>query len=506
MTKKADAGAGREFLRFAPEARPPDFTLNADNTLPDVVRSHPTFAARYDVPTWQLLGVGGYAYVGAIACNDEGDERAVKIFQRLIPEERHDRVRDERRNAQRVDHPCIVRIYTIFLTPTLHWIEMELVRGTTVKRLLEAAQGRPLPFGQAHAIALHLLDALRVAHEAVVVHRDIKPENLIVPAAGAPLKILDFGISKAGEAGSLTPTTFPGSPFYAAPECYRGGAAGPPADVYSAALVLYELFTGQYPFPLPEDPNICQLSDIHNRRTGIAPRDARYLVQGPFPLELDAVLKDALALDPDARPTAADFLAVLRRIDPDPSSWSIEARPHLVAGTSGPEWPRGGILQDEASAAEPRGEPRPATRRTGLLALGAALAVAGLAGVGLVVFRRHAPAPAADRPGAQPTSRPVAIAPEAARFQLTWLGEGNMALSSLLSGAAAVEILTTDGTHRCCNPGVEIGPGENVLVWAERWDPPLPAHPPPERLKVLGRVDGQLREDILDVAIGPDTP
>lgn len=471
------------YLSLSEQPRPPDFSL-AGSALPDQARSNPTFAARYDVASWELLGCGGYAYVGAIHCRDTDEVLAVKIYSRLIPPERQDRVRDEMRNARLVNHPAILRIHTPFFTSDLHWIEMELVRGRTLKQVLDGAGGRPLDFPAAVAIASALLEALQAAHDAGVVHRDIKPENLILPQADEPpLKILDFGVSKAGEAVSLTPSTFPGSPLYAAPECYAGAVVGPPADVYSAALVLYELFTGQYPFPLPPEFNVLHLADIHSRRTGIAPRPARYLVEGRFPAELDEILVRALALAPSERPTAGEVLSVLRRLPTSPDQWEIPARPYLQPEASSE------VVGSQAGGGGVGGDASGAMRRPGrrgawpIIALG----VGGIAAAGFAL--RTLPRTEARQ------SPPLAVAsvptpPPGARFRAAWLGEGAISLTSDLDSAAGLALDVPDTPHRCCTPPIQIRPGESVLVWADRWRPPLPTDPPVRSLRVTASSGG----------------
>lgn len=466
------------YLSLSEQPRPPDFSL-AGAALPDQARSNPTFGARYDVASWELLGSGGYAYVGAIHCRDTDEGVAVKIYSRLIPTERQDRVRDEMRNARLVNHPAILRIHTPFFTPDLHWIEMELVRGRTLKQVLDGAGGRPLAFPDAVAIAGALLEALQAAHDAGVVHRDIKPENLILPQAGGPpLKILDFGVSKAGEAVSLTPSTFPGSPLYAAPECYAGAVVGSGADVYSAALVLYELFTGQYPFPLPPDFSVLHLADIHSRRTGIAPRPPRYLVEGRFPAELDEILVRALALTPSERPSAGEILGVLQRVPTSPDQWEIPARPYLRPEVAEGE---GGATNGEGAAVPAGG----ALRRSSAAAWIVALGVVGLVAGWFALRALRVPEPRS-KPANVVASLPTPPPPDPRLFHATWLGEGSITLTSALDQPASITLAVPETPYRCCTPAVQLDPGSSVLVWSTRWQPSLPASPPPPAIQVLG--------------------
>jgi len=447
--------------------------------LPAQARTNPTFAARYDVASWQLLGAGGYAYVGAIYCRDVAEVLAVKIYSRLIPPERQDRVRDEVRNARRINHPTILRIHTPFFTDELHWIEMEMVRGQTLEKVLADAHGQPLTFRTALDIATALLEGLQAAHAAEVVHRDIKPENLILPEGGdPPVKILDFGISRAGEAVSLTPSTFPGSPLYAAPECHSPtSVVGSPADIYSAALVLYKLFTGQYPFPLPNDYSVLHLANIHSRRVGIEPRAPRYLVDGPFPPTLDEILVHALALAPGDRPTAGDLLDVLRRVPDSPDRWQVDARPYLQ--------PTAPVAADApvGTAEQPHSPTRATPRAPFLLLTGVlALVVAGWAG-SRVLRRPPAPAAIAEPVVTLPTPPPAAPREQ---FHATWLGEGSITLTSALEQPATISLAVPDTPYRCCDPAIRLEPGSSILVWSSRWQPPLPADPPVRAIQITG--------------------
>ena len=122
---------------------------------------------------------------------------------------------------------------------------MEFLDGHSLKELI-VARG-PAPVSMAIAYTRKILDALRFAHRNGIVHRDIKPHNVIVDAEGR-LKVTDFGIARAGtsqmtEAGSII-----GTAQYLSPEQARARRSTRRSDLYSVAIVLYELLTGKVPF------------------------------------------------------------------------------------------------------------------------------------------------------------------------------------------------------------------------------------------------------------------
>lgn len=159
----------------------------------------------------------------------------------------------EARTAASLQHPNIVAIHNVSDEKSvLHYFAMELVQGSDLAALID---GNPLPFEQALEILRQIGSALDYAHEHGVVHRDIKPANILLEQteAGHRARVVDFGISRAGEEDGSTRLTrsgmIVGTPEYMSPE--QSGSGAPVdhrTDVYSLGVVAYEMLCGQPPF------------------------------------------------------------------------------------------------------------------------------------------------------------------------------------------------------------------------------------------------------------------
>ena len=193
------------------------------------------------------LGSGAFGTVWL--ASDERLERQVAV--KILPRERivGGRFEREARAAARLAHPAIVTLYEAAVDDDGAYLVSELVRGTTLDTLLENGQ---LSDQDIVAVGIALCDALEHAHGEGVVHRDVKPSNVLVPARPVTpaqvAKLTDFGVARVvgGDALTLTGDVI-GTLAYMAPEQAEGLQAGPAADLYSLALVLYEALTGVNP-------------------------------------------------------------------------------------------------------------------------------------------------------------------------------------------------------------------------------------------------------------------
>jgi eukaryotic-like serine/threonine-protein kinase len=156
------------------------------------------------------------------------------------------RVLREAQAAARLNHPGIVTLYEMGEEDGNALLVTELVDGATLAELNREGALSDREIGE---IAADLCEALAHAHSRSVVHRDIKPQNVLVTEEGEPrAKLMDFGVARLTDAAALTaPGDVVGTLAYMSPEQAEGDAAGPEADVYSLALMLYESWGGENP-------------------------------------------------------------------------------------------------------------------------------------------------------------------------------------------------------------------------------------------------------------------
>ena len=157
------------------------------------------------------------------------------------------RFQTEARAAGLLTHPNIVVVYDAGEEDGLYYITMELVEGKSLQVLLDGGHSFPLP--RTLRIMDQTCSALQFAHERNVVHRDIKPANLML-AADDTVKITDFGTAKILQFGSTQQTSHVmGTPSYMSPEQVKGRGVDGRSDIFSLGVMLYEMITGEKPFP-----------------------------------------------------------------------------------------------------------------------------------------------------------------------------------------------------------------------------------------------------------------
>ena len=205
---------------------------------------------RYDVRS--LLGAGGMGEVYLAWDTELEREIAVKVLR--DPEssgERSRRFVQEAKAASALHHPNVAHVYEIGSQDDMRFIAMEIIKGETLRARI--ARG-PMPAAETLAIATQIASALAAAHREGIVHRDIKPENVMITPDGYT-KVLDFGLAKLRElrgddAATLVKTkagVAVGTLVYMSPEQISGGEVGPPSDIYSLGIVLYEMLHGRRP-------------------------------------------------------------------------------------------------------------------------------------------------------------------------------------------------------------------------------------------------------------------
>lgn len=237
------------------------------------------------------IGSGGFGVV--YEAWDGRLERRVAVKAIESRGEGSRRVLREAQAAARLNHPGIVTLYEMGEENGTALLVTELVDGSTLARLSREAALSDREIGE---IGADLCEALSHAHSRSVVHRDIKPQNVLVPEDGEPrAKLMDFGIARLTDSAALTaPGDVIGTLAYMSPEQAEGRVAGPEADVYSLALMLYECWGG-------ENPNRRPTPAATVRAIGSRPRPLRRL-RHDLPRELSEAIDACLEPRPSHRP------------------------------------------------------------------------------------------------------------------------------------------------------------------------------------------------------------
>src|SRR5271155_4626371 len=202
------------------------------------------------------------------------------------------RFQTEARAAGLLTHPNIVVVFDAGEESGLYYITMELVEGKSLQALLDAGQAFPLP--RVLRIMEQTCSALQFAHERNVVHRDIKPANIMLTADDT-VKITDFGTAKILQFGTMQQTAHVmGTPSYMSPEQVKGRAVDGRSDIFSLGVLLYEMVTGEKPFP---GQNITTVIYKIVNEEPVPPRQ----IDPSIHPGISAVVMKALAKEPEAR-------------------------------------------------------------------------------------------------------------------------------------------------------------------------------------------------------------
>jgi len=210
----------------------------------------------------------------------------------------------EARTQARFQHPNIVTVHDLLEEGEETFLVMELFRGQSLEALLADPAGEGgLPEPEALGLFTQVLAALDAAHRRGIIHRDVKPANILVGERGE-VKLTDFGIALLVGNQRLTVSSQTiGTPLYMSPEqILRPREIDHRTDLYSAAIVLFEMLTGRPPFLGPTQ------YEIHRQHIETPPGDLAGALAGASPPVREAVLK-AMAKDPAARFQSAGAFA-----------------------------------------------------------------------------------------------------------------------------------------------------------------------------------------------------
>jgi hypothetical protein len=245
------------------------------------------------------LGSGGFGTV--YRAWDERLERDVAVKVIELQGQPLDRVLREAQAVARLNHRSVVTLYELGEDGRRAYLVSELVEGAT---LADLERDAGLSDRDVATAASDLCAALAHAHSRGVVHRDIKPQNVLIAAEDRGAKLMDFGIARVLDGSGITATgDIVGTLAYMAPEQAEGETAGPPADVYSLALTLYEAWSGQ-------NPNARSTPAATARAIGseVTPLDEQ---RRDLPLELCETIDACLVSDPELRPELAELEAAI---------------------------------------------------------------------------------------------------------------------------------------------------------------------------------------------------
>ena len=239
-----------------------------------------------------------------------------------------ERFRREARAVAAMSHPNVASVFDYGEDEGRHFIVMELIEGRDLAQVMR--EEGPLEPARATAIAEQIALALGHAHSGGLIHRDVKPPNVIVTDDDR-VKVTDFGIARAMGESTLTATgTILGTAQYVSPEQASGEDPGPPSDVYSLGIVLYEMVTGAVPFT-GDSPISVALR--HVRDEVPAPSS----IDPAIPTTIDEVVATATAKQAwDRYPDGTAFAAALAgRTEEVPSTVPLAAGAAAEAQT----WP-----------------------------------------------------------------------------------------------------------------------------------------------------------------------
>ena len=296
----------------------------------------------------ERLGGGGMAVVYRAVQQPLGREVALKaLSSELFQDEGFvKRFETEAKTLAKLDHPNILPIYDFELNEGVAYLTMPLIRGGTLRDILNRG---PLDTLTAWRYLREIGDGLQHAHDAGIVHRDLKPTNVLIHADGRAM-LADFGLARgAGQPTHLTTIGLAiGTPGYMAPEQVMGHDTDKRADIYAMGVLTFEMLTGRLPF-IGSNRMEVAYSTVN------APIPSAVKLNAALPDELDQLLAKVLAKDPEQRPqTVRDLLAQMARL---PQRRQPAATPPVAVspGSVAPAAPsRSGLPHDPPTAANMR--------------------------------------------------------------------------------------------------------------------------------------------------------
>lgn len=214
-----------------------------------------TLQGRYAIE--EKIGEGGMSFVYRATDTARGTPCAIKVLSAALSKDENAmaRLRREANMGMRLVHPNICHIVRLGETDDgLVFVVMPYLEGEVLSDRTNRL--KQIPLEQTIPIVRDVAVGLDVAHDLAIIHRDLKPENVMVcggPNGGEHAVVMDFGLAKERRAGAelekLTATgIILGTPEFMSPEQLRGQSLDRRSDLYSLALMTYEMLTGKLPF------------------------------------------------------------------------------------------------------------------------------------------------------------------------------------------------------------------------------------------------------------------
>jgi serine/threonine-protein kinase len=283
--------------------------------------------ARYRIDRVVATGGMGTVYEGF----DSRLERvvAIKVMNDNLVHEPGfaERFVTEARAAARLSDQHVVAVYDRGRSADAVYLVMEYVPGRTLRQ--ELTWGGRVPVARALDVLSGVLEGLRAAHAAGFVHGDVKPENVLITDRGQ-VKVTDFGLARAIEAGDHKATMLLGTAAYLAPEQFSDRVPDPRSDLYSSGILLFEMLTGHVPFRADSADDVLAL-----HQTQRVPDPSAFV---EVDTALDELCARATAKRPKDRFASADEMlaavtALRRQADPAAGAPRQIAAPVPVAVT-----------------------------------------------------------------------------------------------------------------------------------------------------------------------------
>ncbi len=279
----------------------------------------------------RALGAGGFAHVHLVHHTIFKEDHALKIMDSDFLLKRlekgsmqtykddynqlKERFLNEARFYKRITHPNIVDIHDVDVfvdqdgdieTP---YIFMKFVKGKSLEKIIRAEA--PLSLKKTTKISKGILQALNTIHEQGIIHRDITPKNVIIEPGEGNAVLIDFGLAKDTlNDAKLTSSGYTlGTPLYMSPEQFSGlKDLKSTTDIYSFGIILYEMATGEVPFP---GKNLLEIMNGHL----MEPIPDGRKENSHLPETIFEVIEKALEKIPEDRAQASTLLELLENID-----------------------------------------------------------------------------------------------------------------------------------------------------------------------------------------------